>query len=134
MTDNAAGEEAGGVYLLGATTTIADTRIQGNTSASGSPGAGIRNADGTLTLDRVTVFANRHIGGQGGGIANISIGGVVPTTATIRNSSVTYNFARSAPGGIFNSGGTVTLVSTPVENNIPTNCTPSVPSVPGCVS
>ncbi|KOV49946.1 hypothetical protein ADL00_45005 [Streptomyces sp. AS58] len=136
VTDNAAGD-VGGLHLFGATTTIADTRIQGNTSArANSRGAGIQNVDGTLTMNRVTVFANRNLGSgsQGGGIANISIGGVVPTTATIRNSSVTHNYARSAPGGILNEAGTVTLVATPVENNIPTDCTPSVPSVPGCAS
>ncbi|MFD9411247.1 hypothetical protein ACFWBN_30070 [Streptomyces sp. NPDC059989] len=137
VADNAAGDDGGGLHLFRATSTVADTLIRGNTTDSqNNHGGGILNRDSTLTLDRVTIFANRHFGGgQGAGFANESTPGeTVPTAATIRNSSITDNFARNAPGGLFNSGGTVNLVATPVENNIPTNCTPSAPPVTGCAN
>ncbi|MEU6220525.1 hypothetical protein ABZ845_23855 [Streptomyces sp. NPDC047022] len=138
VTDNSAGLFGGGIYSekIGAgtaTATLNDTVVRGNTAAgTNTLGGGIYNTGGsTLVLNRTQVFANRVIGsgGQGGGIAN-DFGSI----ATLTDSSVTYNFANTAPGGIFNSGATTTLISTVVTNNNPTNCTPSAPPVTGCVN
>ncbi|MEV8536552.1 hypothetical protein [Streptomyces sp. NPDC051211] len=131
VTDNAAGDDGGGIHTLDLTATIRDTLIRGNTSTgSNGNGGGIQNRDSTLTLERTTVFANRSFGinAPGGGIANNAA-----STLTLRNSSVTHNSAREAPGGIYNDGGTVSLTATPVTDNEPTNCTPSAPPVAGCV-
>ncbi|MFD9371615.1 hypothetical protein ACFWA6_28510 [Streptomyces sp. NPDC060020] len=132
VTDNASGTAAGGILSFALTGTITDTLIRGNTAAGdGSAGGGIRNQSGsTLTLERTTVFANRAVrdDGQGGGIANAGAG----NTVNLRNSSVSYNYAGDDPGGILNDGGTVSLTATPVEENHPTNCTPSV--IAGCAN
>ncbi|MFD9523272.1 right-handed parallel beta-helix repeat-containing protein [Streptomyces sp. NPDC059979] len=130
VTENSS-DDAGGILSFALTGTVTDTLIRGNTIAGdGSQrGGGLVNENGsTLTLERTTVFANRTLGSDSpaGGIANSGAG----NTLTIRNSSVTYNYASEAPGGILNDGGTVTLTATPVQENFPTNCTPSV--IAGC--
>ncbi|WP_404960345.1 right-handed parallel beta-helix repeat-containing protein [Streptomyces sp. 147326] len=134
VTDNAGGEDGGGILSFALTGTITDTLIQGNTIAGdGLVGGGIRNASGsTLTLERTTVFANRALGSgsQAGGISNVGAG----STVNLRNSSVSYNYAKAAPGGILNDGGTVSLTATSVEENYPTNCSPSAPAVAGCTN
>ncbi|MCX2183062.1 hypothetical protein KV205_21375 [Streptomyces sp. SKN60] len=136
VTDNADGEEAGGISIrTDATATLTDTLVRGNTTAferdGGPAGGGILNR-GALTLERTTVFANRSLGdgGQGGGITNSGAG----AAATLRNSSVTHNQSRSAPGGVYNDGGTVSLTATPVTDNLPSNCSGSSPAVTGCVN
>jgi hypothetical protein len=55
---------------------------------------------------------------------------------TLQNSTVSSNTANGGPGsggGIFNNGGTVTLLATKVSGNIPDNCDPSG-SVRGCTN
>ncbi|MFE4776038.1 hypothetical protein [Streptomyces sp. NPDC056713] len=120
----------GGMNLSQATTRLTRTTVSHNTQ--GGPvgdGGGIRNSDGRLTVDASTIYANRTTGAgaRGGGLANVN-----GATATLTHSSVTYNVANTDPGGILNEGGTVNLVSTRVENNIRTNCTPSSPALVGC--
>ncbi|MCX4693581.1 right-handed parallel beta-helix repeat-containing protein [Streptomyces sp. NBC_01408] len=119
VTDNAARVGAGGILAFNLTGTVTDTLIRGNTLAGdGQDGGGIFNRTSTLTLERTTVFANRALGSgaRGGGLANAS-----DATLTVRNSSVTHNFANAAPGGIFNNGGTLSLVATLVQDNQPTD-------------
>ncbi|MFF6775083.1 hypothetical protein ACFY8W_16175 [Streptomyces sp. NPDC012637] len=137
VTDNADGEATGGIRVRsGATATLTDTLVRGNTTArqsSGGSAAGGINNNGSLTLDRTTVLANRALGtaDQGGGIANYG----AAATATIRNSSVTHNLARgsaTSAGGILNSGGAVSLTATPVTDNLASNCAHSSPAVAGC--
>ncbi|MGR4884813.1 hypothetical protein ACIPUC_36125 [Streptomyces sp. LARHCF249] len=127
VTDNAARFGGAGISAFQLTGTVTDTLIRGNTA--GDDGGGVHNRTSTLTLERTTVFANRTLstGARGGGLANAS-----DATLDVRNSSVTHNFANTAPGGIFNDGGTVTLTATPVTDNYPTNCAPSV--IAGCVN
>uniref|UniRef100_A0AAU2JQ44 Right-handed parallel beta-helix repeat-containing protein n=1 Tax=Streptomyces sp. NBC_00049 TaxID=2903617 RepID=A0AAU2JQ44_9ACTN len=130
LTDNAARDWGGGLLAGALTGTITDTLVRGNTAhANGAPdGGGIRAVGATtLTLERTTVFANRGLGGGGGGgIANDA-----NATLILRNSSVTNNYDTSAPGGLLNAG-TVSLTATPIVDNVPTNCSPSV--VAGCTN
>ncbi|MCJ1678124.1 right-handed parallel beta-helix repeat-containing protein [Streptomyces sp. APSN-46.1] len=128
VTDNAARFFGAGINTYQLTGTVTDTLIRGN-SAAENAGGGVYNRSSTLTLERTTVFANRALssGARGGGLANAS-----DATLNVRNSSVTNNFSHTAPGGIFNDGGTVTLTATPVTDNYPTNCAPSV--IAGCVN
>lgn len=136
VTDNADREATGGIHVRsGATATLADTLVRGNTTARQSAGGGAAggiNNEGSLTVDRTTVFANRAFGSeQAGGVANFGAAAV----ATLRNSSVTHNLASSgltSAGGILNTGGTVSLTATPVTDNLNSNCTPSSPAVAGC--
>jgi hypothetical protein len=127
MTDNASGDDGGGLLAFDLAGTVTDTLIRGNSAADDTTaGGGIRTRGSTvLTVERTTVFANRALQGQGGGITHSG------TSLTLRNSSVTNNFADSAPGGILDNGGTVDLIATPVVDNVPTNCSPSV--ITGCV-
>ncbi|MCB5163766.1 right-handed parallel beta-helix repeat-containing protein [Streptomyces bambusae] len=128
VTDNAARFGGGGISAFQLTGTVTDTLIRGN-SAAENDGGGLEHHASTLTLERTTVFANRVLssGARGGGVANGS-----GSTLTIRNGSVTHNFSNTAAGGIFNDGGTVTLTATPVTDNFPTNCSPSV--IIGCTN
>ncbi|MER6319966.1 right-handed parallel beta-helix repeat-containing protein [Streptomyces sp. NPDC001581] len=129
VTDNGGRWRGGGLYANNLTGTVTDTLIRGNTAVADLPeGGGIATQGATtLTLERTTVFANRSLGDAGGG--GISNGAA--STMTLRNSSVTNNYATSAPGGISNSGA-ITLQATPVVDNVPSNCTPSV--ITGCTN
>ncbi len=132
---NAAG--AGSVFagggignFFGASVTLRDSEVTGNTSARRGGGISNENAS-TLTLRYSDVEDNTATGtgAQGGGIANIGAG----STVQLFGSDVEDNAATVAPGGIFNSVGTVTLArDSDVRDNRPTNCTPSAPPVAGC--
>ncbi|MEU3693146.1 hypothetical protein [Streptomyces narbonensis] len=128
VTDNAARLTAGGINAFELTGTVTDTLIRGNTTG-GSDGGGLYHRTSTLTLERTTIFANRALdsNAQGGGVYNSP-----DATLTLRNGSVTHNFSGTAPGGIFNDGGTVNLAATPVTDNQPTNCSPN--PIPGCTN
>jgi hypothetical protein len=122
----------GGINLFDATATIDSSVISHNTQGGPSGhGGGIRVDGGRLNISDSRIYANRAtgVGAQGGGLANVN-----GATTTLRDSSVTYNVAETAPGGILNDQGTVTLVSTGVRSNLPTNCTPSSPAVAGCTN
>ncbi|MFI1285259.1 hypothetical protein ACH4U5_31660 [Streptomyces sp. NPDC020858] len=105
-----------------------------NLTAADNPGNGLPVVTSDITIVGSFLGAQNVIRRQSatafrifsGGIANSGAG----NTLNIRNSSVSYNYASEAPGGILNDGGTVTLTATPVQENFPTNCTPSV--IAGC--
>jgi predicted outer membrane repeat protein len=99
--------------------------IRGLTITNGhSPdfGGGILN-EGRLTLQQTQVTDNTATGG-GGGIYNN--GGM-----TLEDSQVINNATAGSGGGISNDNGTVALTNSPVQNNVPENCT-GTESVPGC--
>lgn len=134
VTDNTAFDHAGGIDNH-ITTTLNNTLVRGNTvtgprdSSRGGTGGGLVNHEGTLALNKSAVVANKAIGpgGQGGGLANF-VG-----TTTLTDSLVINNIANKAPGGIYRTGGTVTLRNTKVVKNHPTNCADSTPPVDGCL-
>ncbi|RSS58146.1 hypothetical protein EF912_11605 [Streptomyces sp. WAC07061] len=123
ITDNATRLDGGGILSFNLTGTITDSLIRGNVSAedNGSGGGIMNRVTSNLTLLRTTVFANRSYGNDGGGgITNLD------ATLTVRDSPVTRNYSRIAPGGIRNDGGTVNLTgTTTVTENIFTNCAPT---------
>ncbi|MFH8800770.1 hypothetical protein ACH4F6_14405 [Streptomyces sp. NPDC017936] len=123
---NSAGQ-GGGLHVTGGAraTTLTGTLVYNNTATDGR-GGGILN-EAQLELDRSHVHANHAPDGAGGGLVNQGGG----ARATLKSSSVTYNVARDAPGGILNEG-TVTLLSSTVANNFPTNCQGTPVPVPGC--
>jgi hypothetical protein len=112
------GNEAGGGGGLmnnpGASLTLIDSTVTGNTATGQQDGgAGIRNGIGaTLSLINSTVSGNRSVeqpgdGAQGGGITT-EAGGKV----TLINSTVTANVAeRGRGGGIYNGAGAVVVLS-----------------------
>jgi hypothetical protein len=126
--------------------TLKHSEVNRNTAAAsgfaGSAG-GILNTEGppgttpaVLTLDHSRVNGN-SAGGFGGGIANgvplppgppPLIGGAV----TLTHSQVKHNTAAHG-GGIFNSGGTVTLETSKVTGNRVDNCEPTG-TIPGCTN
>lgn len=126
-----------------ATMTITHSEVNRNVaSASGilGSGGGILNAEGppgsaptVLTVSRSRINHNSG-GGYGGGIANgVPLPGPMPLPGgdvTLKNSNVMHNDAAHG-GGIFNSGGTVTLTHTRVTHNHVDNCEPTN-SIAGC--
>jgi len=75
-------------------------------------GGGIFN-QGNLTLERVTVTANRTVSNigtyYGGGINNLGV-------LTVRNSTISNNQAKTNGGGISN-GGTLTVINSTITGN-----------------
>ena len=137
----------GGIYIpraagpsTGATVTIRDSVIRGNTVAprvaidSGDPccpfadsgGGGISN-DGTLTVADTQISDNR--GNPAAGLASNAIGGGILNRAfgrlTVTHSVVTHNHVVVTPpngrfaagGGIAASGGTLTITDSRVSDN-----------------
>jgi hypothetical protein len=102
----AGGGDGGGIFTNGATLTINNSTLSGN--SAGSYGGGISNT-GTLTINNSTLSGNS--GGYGGGIHNALTG-----TLTITNSTLTGNSATSAGGGI-HSGGVVTINNSTLSGN-----------------
>ncbi|MFD4600604.1 hypothetical protein ACFWPQ_21555 [Streptomyces sp. NPDC058464] len=126
----------GGGISVAANTTLNNTQVTGNTAtgatgAGNLAGAGIYNEDSPLALNLSPVSDNHATGAgtRGGGIYNRFPGAV----ATLLNSRVSSNSATDNAGGIYNTGGTVNLVtSSQVVNNTPNNCVTSSPAIPGC--
>jgi hypothetical protein len=125
-----------------ATATLTNSPLTSNTARGGSGvgfgmGGGLYLETGTrATLTTSPLTNNTARGGTGGGFG---FGGGLylsqGATATLRTSPVTFNKAlpppSSAGGGIYNQGGTVNLVISPVVGNTPDQCAPPG-SVPGC--
>ena len=91
---------------FGATAVIADLTVRGGNVAG--YGGGISNRDGTLTLLRSTVSANRA-GASGGGIDNSG-------TLTVVDSTIRGNTAVLG-GGIHQETGALTVINTTVSGN-----------------
>lgn len=125
-----------------ATMTVSHSEVNGNVAAAGGmpgSGGGIFNAQGppgtggagSLTLDHTKVDGN-SAGGFGGGIANGLGGMLAGGDVTLKHSEVTHNHAAHG-GGIFNGGGTVTLIHTKVSDNVVDNCEPTN-TIAGCTN
>src|SRR6266853_4843921 len=115
LSANASGINGGGLLNLG-TLTLTNTTVSGNTAST--DGGGIYNGGGsTLTITASTLSGNgaNGIGRNGGGIFNAGA-----ATATLTNVTVSGNSANSGGGGVFNSGGTATLVNVTLGDNTAT--------------
>ncbi len=81
--------------------TLRGLTVQGGL-ISGSTGGGLRNAQGTLTVENSVVTAN-ETNGSGGGISHL--GG----TLTLRNTQVANNTSQGLGGGLQTQSGTVII-------------------------
>ncbi len=121
----------GGIYNLG-TLTLADTTVKGNkTHASGgihdARGGGIKNQNGSVTLNNSAIMSNSTIVEFGGPIMGHAEGGGIYNTNgsfTLNNSLLSYNSNQGLSGsvsgiggGAFNYQGTLTLNSSRVFSN-----------------
>ncbi len=134
------GNNVSGVFLVQSGKTVTMTAL-GITGGTG-PGAGIRN-NGTLTVNRCSLFGNNAPGNWGGGIfneagvltvnnctiANNSAqngGGIFnQATATLNHTTITDNSAGAGGGGFWHQGVTTTLTNTIITRN----SAPSAPDV-----
>ncbi|MGB0561720.1 MAG: CHAT domain-containing protein [Spirulinaceae cyanobacterium] len=89
--------------------TVQDLTIRDGV-VSGDGAAINRNANGTLTLNNVTITDN-SASGRGGGIRNAN------GTVALINSTISSNTAGVGGAGIFNNPGTLTLTNSSVVGN-----------------
>jgi hypothetical protein len=89
-----------------ATLTVSGSILSGNTATS-LDGGGIENY-GMLTVSSSTLSANTAL--HGGGIWNIG-------TATVSGSTLSDNHAGTGGGGIFDEGGTLTVINSTLSGN-----------------
>jgi hypothetical protein len=99
------------------------TIANGRSSDSTFGGAGILNAQGTLTLRHSVVTGNVNAGTSngenGGGIYNFSPSSVGAATTTIIESAVSGNTAAGYGAGIFNSAfSTLTIRNSTISGNV----------------
>ncbi len=85
--------------------------VRGGGGSQTDRGSGIRNDEGTLTLDRVVVSHNvaPTPGSEGGGVFNAG-------TLTVSRSSIIENAVGQEGGGIYSSG-TLTVTESSISNN-----------------
>lgn len=104
------GSNGGGITnTTGATATIAQSEIKGNTA--NRSGGGIYNDVGaTMTLDRTTVANNVTTKENGGGVDNEG-------TLTVANSTFSGNSSNRSGGGIYNNG-TTSVTNSTITGNI----------------
>lgn len=156
VSGNAAGSTGGGISNFGGLN-LSSTRLIGNTSSLGGALANI--VSGSAKLSGSSVTGNTATGsavGVGAGILNTNALDLSSSTVTnnqatgagstgaglfnqgataiaiLTSTTVSSNTAASAPGGIDNNLGSVTLTGSPVAGNVPTNCAGSPTPVPGC--
>jgi hypothetical protein len=140
--NNTARSDGGGLYNDDHIT-VTGTTFSGN--AAGSGGAVYQVPDGptndgqdtpTLSLTSSMISGNQAAT-NGGGIGNTIVAGYPgpgpgPGTVTVTRSHVLGNSARRDGGGIYNfGGGSVPLINSAVQGNLPDNCAPAN-AVPGC--
>lgn len=157
----------GGILVENGTATLDSTTVTGNrVIGPGGQGAGIAASGGPLTLQNGTSVSENLAAGrysQGGGLYIIDILG--PTIVTVTDSRIDSNKVTgtgSVAGGIYNSGGSISLSDSTVDDNtaptapapggvwtdtqftsttgsaitgnVPTNCLLSPVIVTGCVN
>jgi len=112
ISGNTSDDNGGGIFNSGKLT-ISDSTISGNTSVESGRGGGIMNG-GKLTISNSTISGNNAAeDGAGGGIMN-------QATLTMNNVTISGNSA-SYYGGIQNYGS-VTLQNSIIANNSAGNC------------
>jgi hypothetical protein len=100
----------GGLYNNGGTVTITNSTFSNNV-AYRSSGGGITNFLGTITINNSTISSNSSTGGSAGGIENRGI-------MNINNSTIANNSVRGGiGGGIANWGGTLTITNSTISGN-----------------
>lgn len=113
VRQNAAVVQGGGIFnSTGATATVNNSTISGNTTTTGSGqgGSGVANR-GAMTIANSTISGNTG-GTFGGGVANIA--GVM----TIDNSTISGNEAQTNGGGIDNAGAaSLTIRNSTISGN-----------------
>lgn len=117
----------GGAIANSGSLAVKGATITANTSTT--QGGGIAdNSGGTLTLTDTAVTRNLA-GTGGGGIAVFDKG-----TVTVSGGRIRENTSRTGAGGVYLAGGSLSLApGLDIRDNIPTNCTQSPTTVPGCV-
>ena len=107
--------DGGGIHSVynNASLTITDSTVSGNNA---SQGGGIYVASATITNSTISDnrITNSVISGAGlGGGFFLDFDGM----ATLTNCTVSQNIGNSEGGGIYNNGGTLSLINTTVANN-----------------
>jgi len=119
VSGNRAVERGGGVFNAGGTLTLTNTTLSGNRAGYG---AGLHNDSGAVYLSNSTISGNdatmpavqpfpEDSVGSGGAIFNRD-------ALSISNSTIVDNYAVEWAGGIYNSGGSVTLSHAIVFDNV----------------
>ena len=103
VSGNSAGTNGGGLFSQGGMTTLTDVTVSGNSAAA--DGGGLSNRGGTTTLTNVTVSGNA---------ASVSGGGLYASggTTKLTNVTVSGNSASVSGGGLFSEVGATTLTNT----------------------
>ncbi len=108
--NSASGGGGGGIAIFGASTTVTDCEISGNTATGG--GGGILYGGTLLTLNNCTISGNTTTGLTGGGIFN---GG----SSNLTNCTISGNAATgtSSGGGGMSNSGSSTLTNCTMSGN-----------------
>ncbi len=108
ISGNQRGNGGGGIYNA-VWATLTDVTVSGNEAPI--YGGGIMNV-GSMTIVNSTISGNAAYIGSGGGIATLS-----GTYLTLSNITISGNTAGIHGGGIFNDGGTVSVLNATITGN-----------------
>jgi hypothetical protein len=162
LSGNHAGTRGGGIYNGLGAATFTSSFVQSNSAGSllsAGDGGGIYNNGGTVTFTSGHLSSNSALGAvlglvggaaggmyDNGGTVTFSTsfvqsntapmtGGIVLVNAitTLTSTAINLNTAVAEPGGVYRSGGTITVTASPITVNTPSNCTGSPDPIPDCV-
>ncbi|CAN5545586.1 hypothetical protein BH11PLA2_BH11PLA2_25290 [soil metagenome] len=108
ISGNSASKFGGGVYNRIGSTTVTNCQITGNTSTL--KGGGVYALNGILNINSSTINGNSSTG-SGGGVGTQS-----GATITFTNTTISANTAKTNGGGIDNSG-TLTVIGSTLSGN-----------------
>jgi hypothetical protein len=121
----------GGIYNNGGTVTFTSGHLSSNSALGavlglvGGAAGGMYDNGGTVTFS--TSFVQSNTAPMTGGIV------LVNAITTLTSTAINLNTAVAEPGGVYRSGGTITVTASPITVNTPSNCTGSPDPIPDCV-
>jgi CSLREA domain-containing protein len=116
LTDNGPGNgEGGGIYIQGATLSVRECAITGNSAFIG--GGGIFNRVGTLVVENCTISGNSGNALGGGGIRSGTSGDFTTSGTIIRNCTISGNSTNGQGGGVYITAGLITIENSTITAN-----------------
>lgn len=112
---NASGDFGGGILVAGGSLTLSNSRVVNSQAASGG---GIALTGGSLNVNFSTIgpdtSSSSNVASANGGGLYVANG----TTATVRNSTISFNSAKAGGGVYVLGGGTLTVNSSTISGNV----------------
>lgn len=118
LGSNVSSRAGGGIEVIDGVLNVAGSRFVAN-QTGGAPGngGGIHVTGAASTAVNDGVFVRNAASAEGGALWNSSTGTMIVTDTTVRFNAAFGDDATNGGGGLFNDGGTLTVVNSTIEGN-----------------